>query len=102
MTLSPTRRLYREPGEKSRGGEERLRYHVLAAHAMIKGEHQLAEYVARLDLGECARILAASPVPLSVLAVRDPAARVGGDKDRGFEGVIRAWALRILSGIEGN
>jgi hypothetical protein len=101
MALSPTR-VYRDPGEESGGGEERLRYHVLAAYAMIKGERQLAEYVARLDLGECARILAASPVPLSSLAVRDPAARVDRDENRGFEEVIRAWALRVLSGVEGD
>lgn len=101
MALSP-RRLYREPGDEGGGGEERLRYHVLAAHAMIKGEHQLAEYVARLELGECARILAASPMPLSTLAARDPASRVGGEEDRGFEEVIRAWTLRVLSGVEGD
>lgn len=99
MTLSP-RRLYREPGDESGGGEERLRYHILAAHTMIKGEHQLAEYVAKLELGECARILAASPIPLSTLAARDQASRVDGDEDRSFEEVIRSWTLRVLSGIE--
>lgn len=101
MALSP-RRIYREPGDESGGGEERLRYHVLAARAMIKGEHQLAEYVARLNLDECARILAASPIPLSTLAARDPASRVGGEEDRAFEEVIRAWTLRVLSGVEGD
>jgi hypothetical protein len=39
MALPPTR-LYREPGDEGAGGEgaggeERLRYHVLAAHAMV-------------------------------------------------------------------
>jgi hypothetical protein len=100
MALSPTR-FYREPGDESRGGEERLRYHVLAAHAMLKGEHQLAQYAARPDLGECARILAASPMPLSELAARDPASRVNGKEDRGFDEVIRTWTLRVLSGGEG-
>jgi hypothetical protein len=101
MALPPTR-LYRVPGEEGGGGEERLRYHVLAAHAMVRGEHQPAECAARLDLGECAKILAASQIPLSALAARDPASRVGGDENRGFEEVIRAWTLRILSGVEGD
>ena len=30
--------------------------HVRMAHATIKGDHQLAKYVARLEIGECARI----------------------------------------------
>ncbi len=88
MTLSQTRP-YRVPGEEGGGGEERLRYHVLAAHALVRGEHQLAK---------CVRILVASPIPLSVLAARDPASRVGEDENRSFEKVIRAWTLRILSG----
>lgn len=66
----------------------------------MKGEHQLAEYVARLDLGACARILTASPMPLSTLVARDPVSRVGADEERGFEEVIRAWTLRVLSGME--
>lgn len=98
MALSPTR-LYREPGDEDAGGEERLRYHVLAAHVLIKSEHQLAEYVARLDLGECARILGTSPLP--ALTARDPVSRVGRDESRSFEGLIRAWTLRVLSGVEG-
>ncbi len=102
MALSSAARLYREPGNEDGGGDERLRYHVLAAHAMIKGEHQLAEYAAMLDLGECARILAASPIPLSALAARDPASRVDAQEERGFEEVMRAWTLRVLSGVEGD
>ncbi len=68
------------PGDEGRGGEEWLRYHVPAARAMVKGEHRLAEYVARLDLGERARIPGASPIPLPTLAVWDPASRVGGTR----------------------
>ncbi len=103
MALSSAARLYREPGNEDGGGDERLRYHVPAAHAMIKGEHQLAEYAAMLDLDECARILAASPIPLSALVARDPASRVSSQEDRGgFEEVIRAWTLRVLSGVEGD
>jgi hypothetical protein len=34
--------------------------YVRTAHASLK-EHQLAEYVARLEIEECARILAAAP-----------------------------------------
>jgi hypothetical protein len=91
-----------EVGREKENGERRVRYHVLAAHATVQGEHQLAEYVAKLELSECARVLAASPIPLSILAARDPASRVGEDEDRDFEGVIRAWTLRVLSGVEGN
>jgi hypothetical protein len=47
---------------------------------MVKGEHRLAEYVARLDLGERARIPGASPIPLPTLAVWDPASHVGGTR----------------------
>ncbi len=90
-----------EAGHEEQNGERRARYHVLAAHATVQGEHQLAEYVAKLELGECARILAASPIPLSTLAARDPASRVGAGEDRDFEEVIRAWTLRVLSGVEG-
>jgi hypothetical protein len=95
-------RIYREPRYAVTGGEDRLRYHLLAAHAMVEGEHQLAEYVARLDLGECARILGASPMPLSALASRDSISRMDRDEDRSFEEVIRAWTLRVLSGMEGD
>ena len=94
--------VYQEPAHGEENGERRLRYHLLAAYTFVKGEHQLAEYVARLDLGECARILAASPMPLSTLAARDPASRVGAHEERGFEEVIRAWTLRVLSGVEGD
>lgn len=90
-----------EAGHEKQNGERRARYHVLAAHATVQGEHQLAEYVAKLELGECARILAASPIPLSTLAARDPASRVGAGEDRDLEEVIRAWTLRVLSGVEG-
>lgn len=94
--------VYQEPGREEENGESRLRCHLLAAYTIVKGEHQLAEYVARLDLGECARILAASPMPLSTLVARDPASRVDADEERGFEEIIRAWTLRVLSGIEGD
>lgn len=96
--LSP-RRIYREPGGEESGGK-RAGYHLLAARAIVRGEDGLAEYVARLDLGECARILAASPIPLSTLVARDPASRVGEDEERGFEEVLRYWTLWVLSAVE--
>ncbi len=98
--LQPSR-LYLEPGERSEGGGGRLRYHVLAAQAMIGGEEPLAGYVARLEASECARILAASPLPLSALAAGDAESRVGADEGRGFDEVIRAWTLRVLAYVEG-
>ncbi len=58
------------------------------------GERQLADYVARLDLGECARILAS-------LAARRNECRVRVDEKRSFEEVIRTWTLQVLSGLEG-
>jgi hypothetical protein len=42
-----------------KNGERRVGYHILAAHATLPGEHQLAEYVAKVELGECVRVLAA-------------------------------------------
>jgi len=98
--LAP-RRIYREPG-KEENGKQRVGYHLLAARTLTKGEDGLAEYVARLDLSECVRILAASPVPLSTLAVRDPESRVGADEERGFEEVVRYWTLWVLSAVEGD
>jgi hypothetical protein len=77
-------------------------HHVLRAHATRKGPHQLAEHVAGLEIGECARILAQSPIPLSSLVGRDPLSRVGVGETRDFEEVIRAWTLRVLSGVEGD
>ncbi len=98
--LSP-RRIDRKPGGEE-NGKRRVGYHLLAARTLVKGEDGLAEYVARLDLGECARILASSPIPLSTLAERDPASRVGADEERGFEEVVRYWTLWVLSGMEGD
>jgi len=98
--MAQPRRLYSEPGERNEKDGGRLRYHVLAAHAMIGGEDRLAGYVARLEVGECARILAASPLPLSELAAGGAASRVGADEGRGFDEVIRAWTLRVLAYVE--
>jgi hypothetical protein len=57
--------------------------------------------VARLDLGECARILEASPTSLAALAARRDECRVGENEERSFEEVIRTWTLHVLSGVEG-
>ena len=75
--------------------------HLRRAQETVKGESQLAEYVARLDLGECARILAASPEDLPFLAAHRDECRVGPDETRSFEEVIRVWTLSVLSGAEG-
>jgi hypothetical protein len=96
--LSP-RRIYRKPGSE-KTSKQRAGYHLLAARTLTKGEDELAEYVARLELSECVRIFAASPIPLSTLAVRDPASWVGADEDRGFEEVVRYWTLWALSAVE--
>ena len=74
---------------------------VREAHAGIRGEHQIAEYVAALDIGECARILASDPDGLPRLAALRDECRVGPDEKRSFEAVIRTWTLEVLSGAEG-
>jgi hypothetical protein len=71
------------------------------AHATFKGEHQIAEYVARLEIGECARILAAASDGLPLLAARRDECRVGPGEERSFEEVIRTWTEFVLSGVEG-
>lgn len=81
--------------------EEAVGRHLLEAHAVLKGEHQIAEYVARLELGECARILAARPDDLGRLAALRDECRVGPRETRSFEDVIRTWTLQVLSGLEG-
>jgi hypothetical protein len=75
--------------------------HLREAHEHFRGERQLAEYVARLDLDECARILAASPTSLASLAALREECRVEADEKRSFEEVIRTWTLHVLSGLEG-
>ena len=75
--------------------------HLREAHQSFRGERQLADYVARLDLGECARILAASPTSLASLAALRDECRVGVEEKRSFEEVIRTWTLQVLSGLEG-
>ena len=82
-------------------GERLIARHLREAHEGIKGERQLSEYVARLDLGECARILEASPTSLASLAARRDECRVGASEERSFEEVIRTWTLQVLSGVEG-
>ncbi len=75
--------------------------HLREAHEGARGEEQLADYVARLDLGECARILEASPTSLATLAAHRDECRVEADEKRSFEEVIRIWTLHALSGQEG-
>jgi hypothetical protein len=75
--------------------------HVRKAHEAVRGEHQLAEYVAGLQIGECARILQESPVTLPVLAALRDECRVEQGERRGFEEVIRVWTEAVLSGVEG-
>jgi hypothetical protein len=75
--------------------------HLREAHEDFRGERQLADYVAGLDLGECARILEASPTSLASLAALRDECRVEADERRTFEEVIRTWTLQVLSGLEG-
>ena len=82
-------------------GERLIARHIREAHEGNKGERQLPQYVARLDLGECARILEASPTSLASLAARRDECRVGASEERSFEEVIRTWTLHVLSGVEG-
>jgi hypothetical protein len=82
-------------------GEGPVGRHVRMAHATFKGEHQIAEYVAQLEIGECAGILAAAPEGLPPLAARRDECRVGPGERRSFEEVIRTWTECVLSGVEG-
>ncbi len=82
-------------------GEQLIARHLREAHGSMGGERQLADYVARLDLGECAKILAASPMSLASLAALRGECRVEVDEKRSFEEVIRAWTFHVLSGLEG-
>lgn len=75
--------------------------HVREAHARFRGEHQIAQYVAWLDLRECARILSDAPDGLSRLARLRDECRVGSRETRSFEAVIRTWTAHVLSGAEG-
>jgi hypothetical protein len=81
-------------------GERVIGRHLREAHEGSRGEGQLADYVARLDLGECVRILEASPTSLASLAALRDECRVGADEKRSFEEVIRVWTLHVLSGLE--
>ncbi len=82
-------------------GEQLFARHLREAHERLRGEHQLADYVARLDLDECARILAAVPTSLAFLAALRDECRVEADEKESFEEVIRTWTLHVLSGLEG-
>jgi hypothetical protein len=85
----------------SAGREDVIGRHLSQAHERSRGERQLAEYVARLDLAECARILEASPTSLSSLAALRDECRVEAGERRSFVQVIRTWTLHVLSGLEG-
>ena len=74
---------------------------VQEAYAALRGEHQIAEYVAALEIGECARILASDPEGLPRLAALRDECRVAREESRTFEQVIRTWTLEVLSGAEG-
>jgi hypothetical protein len=82
-------------------GKQLIARHLREAHEHFRGERQLADYVLRLDLGECVRILEASPTGLASLAVLREECRVEADEKRSFEEVIRTWTLHVLSGLEG-
>ena len=86
-------------GERPDGGL--IGWHLREAHERFRGERQLADYVAQLDLGECARILEASPTSLASLAALREECRVEAGERRSFEEVIRTWTMHVLSGLEG-
>ena len=81
--------------------EALIRRHIREAQSIIKGEDQLPKYVARLELAECAQILAASPVGLPSFAAKRDECRVEKDEERSFEEVIRTWTLHVLARLEG-
>lgn len=85
----------------ARSADRSIGEHVRRAHEAIRGEHQLSEYVAGLEIEECARILASDPGGLPRLAALRDECRVGAAEKRSFERVIRTWTEAVLSGIEG-
>ena len=92
----------RAEGQGSQAAGERLiARHIREAHERGRGEIQLADYVASVDLAECARVLEASPTSLASLAALRDECRVEADEKRSFEEVIRVWTLHVLSGLEG-
>jgi hypothetical protein len=88
-------------GSAGRHDGDLIGRHLREAHESSRGERQLADYVARLDLGECARILEASPTNLASLAALREECRVEAGERRNFAQVIRTWTLHVLSGLEG-
>ena len=82
-------------------GERVVWKHVQRARSEFSGEHQLAEYVARLSPEELSEILASSPHRLPRLAASHAECRVEAEEERGFVEVMRDWALYTLSGLEG-
>jgi hypothetical protein len=74
--------------------------HVREAHEAIRGEHQIAEYVARLEVEEYAMIHAFEPGVLPRLAGLRDECCVGANEERSFEGVIGARTEAVLSGVE--
>ena len=86
--------------EGMEAGEGLIGWHLREAHERARGEVQLADYVASLDLTECARVLEASPTSLASLAALRDECRVEADEKRSFEEVIRTWTLHVLSGLE--
>lgn len=89
------------PDKRGRPRSDVVGRHVREAHARFKGEHQIAQYVAQLELGECARILGDIPEVLPRLARLRDECRVGSLETRSFEAVIRTWTAHVLSGAEG-
>jgi hypothetical protein len=87
-------------GSEGKPDGEVIERHLWEAHEGFRGERQLADYVAQLDLGECARILVASPTSLASLAALREECRVEVDEKRSFEGAVRTWTLHVLSGLE--
>ena len=84
-----------------REGGDLIGRHLTEAHERFQGERQLEDYVAWLDLAECARILEGSPTNLASLAALREECRVEAGERRSFAQVVRTWTLHVLSGLEG-
>jgi hypothetical protein len=75
-------------GGAGRGDGGIIGRHLMGAHEGSRGERQLADYVGQPNLGECVRVLKASPTSLASLVVLR-------------KEVIRTRTPRVLSGLEG-
>jgi hypothetical protein len=78
----------------TREGEDSVARYLLQAHS-FKGEHQIADHVASLDLARCARILDPSPQRPRTMSVHS-----GVEAGRLLQRVLRSGSRRSFEDFE--